>query len=77
MKAKIQTMMKKVHSKMISNKMKEWVQKNIVNKAEEYAGINKNINEIEPDDINENELYKNTVAYVSGTTVYIEGSYFS
>ena len=35
--------------------MKEWMQKNIVNEAEEYAGIQKNINENETDYINENK----------------------
>ena len=34
----------------------------------------KNINENEPDDINENELDENTVAYVSDIRVSIEGS---
>ena len=56
--------MNKIHTKMTSNKMKEWVQNNIVNEVEEYAGMHKSINENEPDDINENELDKNTVAYV-------------
>ena len=41
---------------MTSKSMKQWMQKNIVNEAGEYAGVNKNINDNEPDDINENEL---------------------
>ena len=56
--------MNKIHTKMTSNKMKEWVQNNIVNEVEEYADMHKSINENEPDDINENELDTNTVAYV-------------
>ena len=59
---------------MTSNKMKEWMQKNIVNKVEGYSGIHKNINENEPDDINENGLDENIVAYVSDIRVSTEGS---
>ena len=66
----IEKMMKKNHTKMTSNKMKQWTQKNIVNEAEEYAGIHKNINENEPDGINENKLDENTVAYLSYTREY-------
>ena len=69
MKAKIYTMMKKIHKNITSNKMKQWMQENIVNEAEEYAGIHKNINENEPDDINENGLDENIVAYISGIRV--------
>ena len=65
--------MNKIHTKMASNKMKEWVQKNIVNEAEEYAGMNNSINENEPDDTNENKLDKNTVTYVIDIKVSIEG----
>ena len=39
--------------------------KNIVNKAEEYAEIHKNINDNEPYDINKNKLDENTVSYIS------------
>ena len=35
----------------------------------------KNINENEPDDINENELDEDTVAYVSDIIVSTEGPY--
>ena len=56
-------MMSKINTKMTSNNMKEWMQKNILNEAKEYAVIHKNINENEPYDINENKLYENTVAY--------------
>ena len=45
------------------------MQENIVNEAEEYAGIHKNINENELDDINENGLDENIVAYISGIRV--------
>ena len=67
-------MMNKINTKMISNNMKEWMQKNIVNESEEYLGIHKNINENETYGINENELDENTVAYVSGIRVSTEGS---
>ena len=43
--------------------------KSIVNEAEEYAVMHKNINQNEPDDINENELDKSTVAYVNDIRV--------
>ena len=59
---------------MTSKNMKQWMQKNIVNKAGEYAGIHKNINDNEPDDINENELDENKVAYVSAIRVSTQGS---
>ena len=67
-------MMNKIHTKLTSNKMKEQIQTNIVDKAEEYAGMHKNINENEPDDIHENELDENTVAYVSNIRVSTEVS---
>ena len=35
----------------------------------------KNINDNEPDDINEDKLDENTVAYISGIRVSTEGSY--
>ena len=35
----------------------------------------KNINDNEPDNINENEPYEKTVAYVSGISVSTDGSY--
>ena len=47
-------MMNKINTKITSNKMEGWMQKNIVNESEEYLGIQKKINENEPDDINEN-----------------------
>ena len=75
MKANIYTMMKQIHTKMTSNKMKEWMKTSVVKKSEEYAGIHKNNNENEPDDINENKLDENTVSYVSDTKVSTEGSY--
>ena len=53
--------------------MKEWMQKNVVNELEEYVGIHKNINENEPNDINETELDENTVYYVSDTRLSTEG----
>ena len=33
-------MMNKIHTKMTSDKMKEWMQENIVNETEKYVGIN-------------------------------------
>ena len=45
--------MNKINTKMISTKMKYWMQKDIVNESEEYLGIDKTIIENEPDDINE------------------------
>ena len=33
--------MNKIHTNMKSNKMKEWMQKNIVNETGEYSGIHK------------------------------------
>ena len=35
-------MLNKIHTKMTSNKMKYWMQKNIVYEAEEYGDIHKN-----------------------------------
>ena len=67
-------MMSKINTNMTSKNMKEWIQKNIVDEPEEYAGMDKNINENEPYDINENELYENIVAYVSDIGVSTEGS---
>ena len=67
--------MNKIHTKMTQKKIKEWMQKNIVNEAEEYSGIHQNINKNEPDDINENKLDENIVAYVSDTIVSTERSY--
>ena len=69
MKAKIQTMTRKITTQMTSNNMKECMHQNIVNEAEEYASIHKNINENEPDDPNDTKLDENTVAYVSDTRV--------
>ena len=66
--------MNKINTKMTLNKMKEWIQKNIVNESEEYVGMHKNINQNEPDDINENELYEKKFAHISDTRVSIEGS---
>ena len=57
--SKIETTMNKIHTNLTSEKMKEWMQKNIVNEAEEYGGTNKNINDNKSDAINENKLYKN------------------
>ena len=54
--------------------MKECMHQNIVNEAEEYASIHKNINENEPDDPNDTKLDENTVAYVSDTRVSKEWS---
>ena len=66
-------MTNKINTKTTSNKMKEWIQKNILNESEEYVGIYKDINENKTDDINENELDENTVVYVSYIRVSIEG----
>ena len=68
--------MEKINTKMISNKIKKWLQKNIVNEEEEYAGKHKNINENEKNDINEKKFDENTVAYVSDIRVSTEGSDF-
>ena len=65
--------MNKIHRKMTSNKIKEWMQKHVVNESEEYSGMHKNINEHEPDDINKNELDENTVK--SDIRVSTKGSY--
>ena len=66
-------MTNKINTKTTSNKMKEWIQKNILNESEEYVGIYKDINENKTDDINENKLDENTVVYVSYIRVSIEG----
>ena len=57
---------------MTLNKMKDYMQKNILNETEEYAGIHKNINENEADDINDKKLDENTVAYVSYIRLYTD-----
>ena len=44
--------MKKIHTEMTYNNMKEWMQRDIINEAEEYAGMHKSINENEPYDMN-------------------------
>ena len=66
-------MMNKNNTNMTSKNMKEWMHKKSKNEAEEYAVIHKNINNNEIDDINENKLDKNTVAYVSDTRVSTKG----
>ena len=71
----MQMMLNKIHTKMTSNKMKYWMQKNIVYKAEEYGDIHKNTNQNEPVDINKKELEGNIIAYVSDTRVSSGGSY--
>ena len=45
--------MNQINTKVTSNKMKEWMQKNNINKSEEYVGIHNNINRNELDDLNE------------------------
>ena len=49
-------MMNKIHTNMAIKNTKEWIQNNIANESEEYAGMHKNIDENEPDDINDNKL---------------------
>ena len=49
-------MVNKIPKNITLNKMKEWMQKKIVDEAEECTGIHKDINENEPCDINENKL---------------------